>query len=290
LSRWPFAQLRIHCEAQRRIPVAFTGSLIRGAIGANLSGATGLWSRLFGGSPCTRQFALVPPAKLEKGPFSFDVKLLALPIEIFPCLLESMAAMGGPGMGGERLGIAVRRIESLAPGGAEGVQVLGPEGGPFPEKIQTFSAARIFDGDGPRGEEECPGETRRITLLLKTPLRMRERGRIGGPLGPERMVRAALRRLIDLGFAQGQSWPRAWPGVLGAASRLTLISESTRWLEWGRFSQRQGRSMRLGGWVGRVEYGAVPGGLIPLLRAAAFAHFGKNATFGLGHVEVVEAP
>jgi hypothetical protein len=46
--------------------------------------------------------------------------------------------------------------------------------------------------------------------------------------------------------------------------------------------------MRLGGVVGRADYRAVPGPLIPLLRAALFAHLGKNASFGLGAADLVE--
>jgi hypothetical protein len=207
-----------------------------------------------------------------------------------PYLLHALVEMGRAGIGRQSIPLPVDRIESLGPLGEEAALVCDSRRGFFPERLIRFPAASI---PGMAPEVDPDGEDfaspRNVILHLRTPLRMKEAGRIRGGLSPERLVRAALRRLTAVGEALGQEWPRAWPAILEASRRAVVLRESLRWFDWGRYSMRQGRAMRLGGVRGTVEYGNVPGELIGLLRTAAFLHLGKNTTFGLGAIDLREA-
>lgn len=320
---WKVAHLRVHARARAGIETPFAGSILRGAFGAALlrrsSGegardgcpeeAASLHRRLFDPPPCppgsraredrgegpetpprrggcARPFVLDPPAGIREGPLSFDLKLFGFEPEALSEVLAALIEMGESGIGRERVPLPVEAIESLTPG-AEAEPVGGRTIGAFPGRIRRWSASLLLDGQGGR-DTSAPAALREISILFRTPFRRKEGGRIASTLPLEGIVRAALRRLTDLGEALGQCWPRSWPSVLAAARSSTSWREETRWLDWGRYSLRQGRAMRLGGVVGRADYRAVPGPLIPLLRAALFAHLGKNASFGLGVADLVE--
>ncbi len=310
LGRWEIVHLRVAFRAAEDIDIPFAGSLLRGGLGAALYRLACvredlacadcflrphcLYPALFEPGdradgpaprrgPRARRFAIVPPERISKGPSSFDLKLFGPPPGSMPYLLYALVEMGRAGIGHEKVPLEVERIESLGPPGG-GSSVVWEARGLFPERTRPFSAGEVFDASSPSGPP------RRIVLDLLTPLRMKEAGRIRSGLTPARLVRAALRRLIDLGDSLGPSWPRGWPGVLEAAGRAVLLGESVRWFDWGRYSRRQDRAMRLGGALGTIEIGDVPGELVPILRTAAFFHLGKNTTFGLGAIELREAP
>jgi hypothetical protein len=324
LDRWTVIHLRVRAIAGETIDVPFPGSLLRGAFGAALRetacvrkgqpcGGCSLVDRcpypaIFDdprgpepasvepaggrGSP-VRPLALVPPAAIAAGPVAFDLKLFGLPASptsptaALPAVVAALLEMGRSGIGRDRVALAVERIEGLGPEGEASTVHDGR--GFFPDGPRPFPASRLLGPGGPAGPA-APGDPvpRRLTVALRTPLRMKESGKLQSSLPPERLVRASLRRLTDLGEALGQEWPRAWPGILGAAARSVLLREDLRWFDWGRYSLRQGRPMRLGGALGTLEI-EVPAALVGLLRAAAFAGLGKNTTFGLGAVEIREA-
>jgi len=317
LGAWETVHLRVHAVAGGGIETPFAGSLLRGAFGASLyrlvcvrkgipCGSCFLWNQCFypfffdppprpsglpGTSlrgPTARPFALLVPERIRPGEVVFEIKLFAIPQQSLAYLLLSLVEMGRAGVGRDRVPFELARIESLAPGEAP-APIYVRERGLFPQRTCRFPVTRIFDGGTGGGEApEAPGSRSSVALEFRTPLRMKEGGRIRSGFGPERMVRAALRRLSDLGASLGQSWPRAWPGAIAASREVLCLGERTRWLDWGRYSRRQGRAMRLGGAVGRVEYREVPTALVALLRTACFAQLGKNTTFGLGVVELQE--
>ena len=66
------------------------------------------------------------------------------------------------------------------------------------------------------------------------------------------------------------------------ASAVTAYAPDTRWMSWGRYSQRQQREMHFSGLVGsiRLEGDLMP--FAPLLHLGQWLHLGKKATFGMG--------
>ncbi len=308
LSAWRLARFRVHGLIGGAIEARFTGSLIRGALGAALHRRVCIRQ----GSPCRgcphfdrclyplhferaeegsflsnrgglpHPFALSPPEQLSAGPLTFDLKLFFPPAEQLPQILAAIVEAGRAGLGRERIPFAVTRIDSLGASGHREEAVFEEGGDLAPERTRFISGQSFFDPPPDGGS--CD-----LRLQLLTPLRMKEGGRLRPGFPFERLVRAALRRLTALGSLCRQEWPQRWPDLLEAARRVETVSERLRWLDWSRYSIRQGMGMRLGGSVGEVIYRRAPAGFLPLLRAAAFAQLGKNVTFGLGCVHVEES-
>jgi CRISPR/Cas system endoribonuclease Cas6 (RAMP superfamily) len=55
-----------------------------------------------------------------------------------------------------------------------------------------------------------------------------------------------------------------------------------RWRDWERYSARQDARMKMGGFVGEVEYAGAIGEFVPLLKLGERVHIGKGTGFGLG--------
>ena len=318
LAALPIVHLRVEARAEGTLDAPFAGSLIRGGLGAALyrlackrpsrpcAGCDLLaacrFPPLFGpidgpavdgpappsrdASPlrgsAARLFALVPPPLITPAGLVVELKLFGPPDEAVRLVLESILEMGRAGIGRERVRLEIDRIDCLGPGGCSAGELAASGRLLRPEGALAFAASDLGPPAPAGREREGAGASAAVALELLTPLRMKEAGRIESGLAPERLLRSALRRLTDLGLALGQAWPRAWPGILAAARGVEVLEERLRWVEHGRYSLRQARAMRLGGFTGRIEYAGVPRVLLPLLRAAAFAQLGKNVTFGLG--------
>ena len=313
LRQWEIVHLRVAFTGAEEIEVPFAGSLLRGAFAAALYRLACvrkdlecpdcvlrghcLYPTLFlpeaafslpeagrgsgrrGSS--ARPFVIVPPERISTGPSSFELKMLGPPAASMPYLIHALVEMGRAGIGHRKVPLLVTAIESLGPSG-DCDSVVWDSLGLHPERARRFSAGDLFGEDGP------PAGARGIVLDLRTPLRMKEDGKIRSGLSAPRLIRSALRRLIDLGESLGQSWPRDWPATLWAAEGTVVRRQSVRWFDWGRYSRRQGRAMRLGGQLGTIELDLMAGELVPLLRTAAFFHLGKSATFGLGAIDLKE--
>jgi len=304
LADWRILHLRIICRSEGEIDVPYAGSILRGALGnaffqevcvhrETVCGRCPLlescsYPKLFEPTcpvdvgprgNVRRTIVVEPPARIAPGPVEWGLKLFDLPEEALTPLLGAIVEMGERGVGRDRVRFAVDRIDSLAPGSTGPVWIYARSDG------WRLDAARTCGGLELAGDPPAAPRVK-VSLRIRTPLRMRDGSAIRSDLPPERLLRAALRRLTDIGTARGDEWPRAWPGLRSATESMVLDRADVRWMDWGRYSMRQRRPMRLGGFVGELEYSRVPPALVPVLRAAAFAHLGKNTSFGLGGVDV----
>jgi len=170
-------------------------------------------------------------------------------------------------------------LRALAEAGARGI---GPGRGRL--KLEAFD---------PLPPPPPPGERNpaRVEVVLQTPLRLVADGRL---VGPERFsaplfARALVRRLILLRAFHGDGLPDVdWTGLARACEDLRLLASDLRWREQRRHSARQGRTVHMGGLVGRfvLDCSALPG-FADLLAFARPLHLGKGTTMGLGRYDVV---
>lgn len=127
-----------------------------------------------------------------------------------------------------------------------------------------------------------------ITLQLKTPLRLVDRGRLNDR--PEFIVlmRAVFRRLDALGKIHGEGPLEIdYKSYLEAAAGIKTAPSHTRWKDWERYSSVQDSFMKLGGLVGELSYAGDLTAFIPFLRMAEVLHVGKNTSFGLGQYRLI---
>lgn len=63
---------------------------------------------------------------------------------------------------------------------------------------------------------------------------------------------------------------------------VRLVHANVHWHDWKRYSNRQKRSMKLGGFVGDVQFEGPLTPYAPLFHLGQTLHIGKGTTFGLG--------
>lgn len=126
--------------------------------------------------------------------------------------------------------------------------------------------------------------TKHITIKFLSPFRYKKGGKYTYDIDFTDVMTAAVRRLNILS------------GMYGDGEQITYnqkdikdIRKNLYWKEESRYSARQKTSMLLGGVMGEMcVSGDIDLVMISLLRGAQMFNIGKNASFGLGHIAVME--
>lgn len=131
-----------------------------------------------------------------------------------------------------------------------------------------------------------PESTFNLKLTLETPLRLKFENRLKADLPFHVLVRAMLRRVSSLYNFYGEGEPPIdYKGLVKRAENVRIINSDLKWFDWRRYSQRQDKSMLMGGMVGSVTYEGKIGEYMPLTDFSSQVHLGKQTTFGLGKIK-----
>jgi hypothetical protein len=131
-----------------------------------------------------------------------------------------------------------------------------------------------------------------LKLSFLTPTRIRMDGAAQLTLPFEVLVRSLLRRISMLCSVHGRSdFQMDFRGLIDRAASVAIVRSDLQWADFERYSNRQGRKMNLGGFVGEIEYeGSGLAEFLPLIAAGEFMHVGSNTTFGLGLYKIEWEP
>lgn len=292
---------RLHLTARAEAPLQlppYAGSMLRGALGHALMAlsplphpdgkpcalhATCPYCQIFISPPLPphrlQKFSQMPhPFMVEPPPggnvlaagqtFEFALVLIGNALTHASTLIQAFARALNTGLGHEHARCTLLSVHHEATG-----TPLWPASGAITLAPMTLPAA--------------PSLVDRATLRFTTPLRLQNQGK------PVRTVQRLDARTLLVTLARryqllldahlGADSPQQDFARLSAlASAIDLLPIDLRWFDWGRYSQRQEREMRLGGFVGTLQ---LRGGLAafgPLLWLGQWLHVGKNASFGLG--------
>lgn len=305
--------LRVECRTTAALMLPrFTGSALRGAFLGSLRGlfcpspgrectpcpAANVCplSRLVAtadptgarGEEAPRPYVLRPvqaaSASLEPGqPFSFALTLIGDAVSAFPYILQGLQAMGEAGFGLRQRApgtFAIERIVASNPYLAA-EQTVYQQGRAtvyapaLPVRQEHISAAAAF----------LPSD--RITLALRSPLRLVNKGQLVRELSMEIVMRRLLRRLTDLTAAFAPQPFQADFGMLvQAAARVQCMAQRTQWIDLESVSGRSGRHTPIGGLVGRVSFAGELAPLLPYLGWLPVTGIGKDVTKGNGWIEL----
>jgi hypothetical protein len=311
----PFHRLRCTLLARERafLP-AYKGSLLRGAFGHALRRAVCamgpgqpcefcrlrracVYTRLFetfvesepppflAGLPTSPRPYVFEPASetrhFEPGdPLDFDLLLFGQATELEAYALLAVERMAAGGLGRDRFPFVLDHV-SMANGGTGWRDVLA--GGRALPVLPVAPSRPAIDGfNGLR-----PG---RAVLRFLTPTRLKRGDELQPSVGFRALTFAMLRRTLEMahfhlpGAAAAIDWN--FRPLLEQASTVHITASRLAWRDWERYSNRQGRKMTLGGFVGEMEIEGDLESLAPLLRTAEILHVGKGATFGLGRMEI----
>jgi len=131
----------------------------------------------------------------------------------------------------------------------------------------------------------------RLRLRFLTPTRIRIQGDVQTAMSFDLLLGNLWRRLLLLQTLHGAQpieparldklWWRFETGVQCARNEL-------RFWDWERHSNRQQRKVKLGGFIGEVEYeGEKLAEYLPLILAGELLHVGGGTGFGLGRYQII---
>lgn len=179
-------------------------------------------------------------------------------------------------------------------------KVNGPvpaEGDPQPAQLESVLAADAQGAGAVRPHTQTltvppvSGDRLNGVVRYTTPLRVQDHGQIlgVGDMKTDRMLMTLVRRCgLVLDFHLGRSIHLDFAAFRQQSTEIGATAE-LQFRDWTRLSNRQQRTMQLGGVVGTWRLRGVPAQWQPLLYLGQWLHVGKNASFGLGRYDVLWA-
>jgi hypothetical protein len=205
----------------------------------------------------------------------FELLLIGQALDLQAFAVLAVERMAAAGLGSGRHRFAVERVVCRDPDGRRR-EILGAAAGATPAgPAASYPAAELPDRS-------------RLLLRFLTPTRIKLHDRLVATIGFRALVFSMLRRTLELAHfhVPGAAIDWTFRPLLDAAAGVQVKRTDLRWHDWQRYSNRQGRKMSLGGFVGELE---LEGDLAPfahLLCTAEIVHIGKGATFGLGKIAI----
>ena len=243
-----------------------------------------------GGDQRPRPYVVQPPpgGRLVPGEeLAFGLRLFGSAAVLFPYVVMAAHGLEQSGLGrplrangGRRGLLQIERIEALHPlSGAR--QTLAGRG-----QAQVHSPGLPVSADEVRAHAAAlPPD--RLTLRLRTPLRLIDDGRLVKRLTLRPLVQRLLRRLDDLCVAYGGGLLELdAPRLLALAEQARVADDQTRWVDLVSSSSRLHTRTPIGGLVGQITFAGDLAELRELLLWGSLVHIGKNAVKGDGWVEV----
>jgi CRISPR-associated endoribonuclease Cas6 len=128
-----------------------------------------------------------------------------------------------------------------------------------------------------------------LRLRFLAPTRIRVNGDLQTDLSFELLVRNLLRRASTLAAVHGRgSLDLDYRSLIERAVSVETRSSRLVWWDLDRYSNRQQTKMKLGGFIGEIEYeGEAIAEFLPLAVAGELLNIGTGTSFGLGSYQIV---
>jgi len=128
-----------------------------------------------------------------------------------------------------------------------------------------------------------------ITINFLTPIRIKYHGSYTSYPAFHIILRSLLRRLSYLlYFHCGRELNIDYKEIIEEAKKIETLETTIHWIDWERYSSRQHQTMKLGGFIGKVNYKGKMQRFLPFLKTGEYIHLGKATVFGLGKYEIIE--
>ena len=262
-------------------------------------------------APTIHPFIIEPPLEERQSYgcddlLSFHLVLIGQAIDYFPYFLFTFEELGRLGIGKGRGKYWLEEVFSLG----RGVEA----------KVYSQKDRRIMNSgfriSGKEFIKYSTLELERAELEFLTPTRLKYKGKLTSELDFYLLFRAILMRvsslmdfycgggeiLLPLGYKSDASSllkyfysskeldidsRRAINEAIKESKGITTERNDLSWMDWERYSNRQGERMKLGGIVGKISFTGSLGKFLPYLLLAEYIHVGKETTFDLGKVKVI---
>jgi CRISPR/Cas system endoribonuclease Cas6 (RAMP superfamily) len=126
------------------------------------------------------------------------------------------------------------------------------------------------------------------TLIIKTPLRIQQKGRVlANEMQGRDFLIALVRRYYLLQELHGHAYIAPDFAQLSALAKEIHCQTAFSWCQWDRYSNRQQQKMTMGGVLGRITLTGELTPFLPLLHLGQWLHVGNKTTFGMGQYDIL---
>jgi len=189
-----------------------------------------------------------------------------------------MGADGGIGKG-RRFGNGRFRVDSVGWVDRDGTEKPVYDG---EKKVLSNSFRPLTIRDLPQSQD-----SEQITVHYLTPTRITFDHQLHTYPEFHVVIRNLLRRLSNLAYFHcGEELKLDFKGLIESAKQVETKDGQVQWRDWERYSARQDVKLKMGGFVGEVEYVGIAGEFVPLLKLGEWINVGKGTGFGLGRFEI----
>jgi hypothetical protein len=223
---------------------------------------------------------------------SFDLVLLGRAIDYMPYIVFAVSEMARRGLGANRIRFELDEVTMLGLAEERSIysgrtqRISTPPDGRVP--LSELIRARLATWDRTHrcvpNSLDSPNSIDTLDLRFHTPTRIRIERHAQFSLSFDLLIRSLLRRLSLLAEVHGRgALDLDYKGLIERAGQVRVRQSRLRWWDFERYSNRQRCKMKLGGFVGEIEYeGEAISEFLPLIAAGEILHVGSNTTFGLG--------
>jgi CRISPR-associated endoribonuclease Cas6 len=210
-------------------------------------------------------------------PLSFGLTLIGKAVDYLPYFIYTFERLGkDKGIGRGRGRFEVERVTWVDAEGAERTIYSGEK------KVLTNSFRPLTIQDFSLSQN-----SELVTVSYLTPTRIAYNGQLHTVPEFHVIIRNLLRRLSNLCYFHcGEELRLDFKAIIEQAKEIEMRDGDVRWHDWERYSARQDTRMKMGGFVGKVEYQGVLAEFLPLLKLGERVHVGKGSGFGLGRYEI----
>lgn len=219
---------------------------------------------------------------------AFGLLLMGRAIEYLPYMVYAVSEMSRRGLGADRARFELADVFIIdARGGKRQVYSGASQRMTTPDdsaiKLSSLIETRLGEL---RSAEGFSGDS--LALRFVTPTRIRVEGDLQAGMSFELLVRNLLRRVSLLSAVHGGApLELDYRGLIERAATVRTISSRLGWCDWERYSNRQQTKMKLGGFIGEIEYGGeILGEFLSLMVMGEVLHVGGGTSFGLGRLQI----
>lgn len=228
-------------------------------------------------------FVINPPLEQKRvyapgEALEFSLILIGKAMEYLPYFVYTFDEMGQRGIGKERGEYLLKTVCNIEPEGGSTRIYWGDE-------KRLSNTYRVIDIQS-LGDDTTVNA---LTLSFLTPTRIKFQGTLTMDLDFGILVRNLLRRISMLSYFHcGYTLELDYRNVIEEAQSIKTVRRSLTWWDWERYSSRQRDRMKLGGFVGCVQFEGEITQFMPLILLGEYLHVGKGTSFGLGRYEIIE--
>ncbi len=206
---------------------------------------------------------------------SFNLALIGKAADYLPYFIYTFDELGRIGLGKGRGEYTLQRVLC-----DEGISYEGES-----KTIRNQSYKELYINDIAETQEH---QTESVAIKFITPARIKYNRDLVVEPEFHILIKNLLRRvrLMSYFHCSDETPPLDYKRYIQKAESVVIKNNSTRWLDWERYSSRQQTKMKMGGFVGEVEYTGHTKPFIGILKAGEILHIGKGTSFGLGKYEV----